>query len=1148
VVKDPSTRPHPGPPSDLIVLGLPREDSLARVRRGLLRAAARQGWRVIVVMPARSGSVELIREQETGLWEATIPAGEGETAEEVGRALEGLDRPLGSGQVTTFVQSPRWAVPALAWQRERSWPVVYDALALWEEQEGIPSSWIEAEGALLAGADLVLAADARLMRRWQDRAKRLLLVPAGAETAGSGAGLRVGVAGVLGEWLDLQRLVELVEARPDWSFGVAALAPLPDPLRTLRWRPNVELRTVATGADLVAHLARHDLSVLPLLHLPGVHGAEMGDFLTVLGAGPPLVATPLASLARFAGRFVPARTAAEFVTGIAGLGAAAERNGTSAGVAASEAESWDRRWQLVVSHLPAAAGAPESDPAGWPAEAPDSDEEAFWRRLAEPNLAEPARHEIVWWASGAELSGSGRELATRLREALSRRGHRLFVVAAERRRSGPVLTCASTGANQIAISLRETEDGAAVAASFDRLRRELGMGATLQVLESAAEEELAAEFESTLGWPVVALADNGPQATDSPVPDRNGPLRLTPFLALPAPRMGVLRRVAMVGLPDLPITADAVRVVTALLPAAEIVLLGPREAIPDWTGVAERLEVVDEIGDEELASWLGTVQACLLPLAGSPAPEEDAVAARLWQLVASGRPVVAGPWVERFAAAPQLTKAGSLDELGGLLADGGIAAAERIEAARAAARERSWEPPAEALAAAWAAAFPRLSVVIVAHGNRELTRACLQSVAARTDWPNLEIVAVDNGSEDGTAEMLAECARTLPELRVIVNPDNRGFARATNQGLARATGDYLVLLNNDTVVSRGWATALIGHLRRDPGLGMVGPSTNQIANESKVEVGYDSLAGMPGWSRQFVRRHDRVRADIPMLAMFCVALRRRDLERVGPLDESFEIGLFEDDDYATRLREAGLELAVARDAFVHHVGGAAFARLDERATRILFARNRERYEQKWGAWRPSDGFWLVEEHRRELAALGAPGFVFFAATMRHQSGEWERNRQIARVLACSGRRVAILDRSGVSDEEPLGFSILEPGLYGFRGSLEVLRGVAGGAIWVGPCNAHFADRLAGIPVIYDLSAPPANHGCRPEVARRNHDRMLARAALVTSSDEELLTRFAPDRAVLVDPEHDPTCRALLEALATLLPDVAGGGAGDRDER
>ncbi|HPK66253.1 MAG TPA: hypothetical protein PKX99_06690, partial [Thermoanaerobaculia bacterium] len=238
-MKDPSTRPHPGPPSDLIVLGLPWEDSLARVRRGLLRAAARQGWRVIVVMPARTGSVEPIREQEPGLWEATIPAGEGETAKEVGRALEGLDRPLGSGPVTTFVQSPRWAVPALTWQRERSWPVVYDALALWEEQEGIPSSWIEAEGALLAGADLVLAADARLMRRWQDRAKRLLLVPAGAETAGSGAGLRVGVAGVLGEWLDLQRLVELVEARPDWSFGVAALAPLPDPLRTLRWRPNV---------------------------------------------------------------------------------------------------------------------------------------------------------------------------------------------------------------------------------------------------------------------------------------------------------------------------------------------------------------------------------------------------------------------------------------------------------------------------------------------------------------------------------------------------------------------------------------------------------------------------------------------------------------------------------------------------------------------------------------------------------------------------------------------------------------------------------------------------------------------------------------------------------------------------------------------
>jgi GT2 family glycosyltransferase len=216
---------------------------------------------------------------------------------------------------------------------------------------------------------------------------------------------------------------------------------------------------------------------------------------------------------------------------------------------------------------------------------------------------------------------------------------------------------------------------------------------------------------------------------------------------------------------------------------------------------------------------------------------------------------------------------------------------------------------------------------------------------------------MDNASTDGTREYLKEAEQQFPRMRVVLNETNLGFAAANNIGLQMAQGEYLVLLNNDTVLVRGWLSTLIRHLVADPTIGLIGPVTNGVWNEAKVPVGYRQLEEMPEWAAEFTRRHDGHLFEIPMLAMFCVVMRRTTFTTVGLLDEQFGIGMFEDDDYALRLKRNGYRVVCAADAFVHHFGSAAFKKLMESGEhQRLLTENRQRYEAKWGIrWTPHLG-------------------------------------------------------------------------------------------------------------------------------------------------------------------------------------------------
>jgi GT2 family glycosyltransferase/glycosyltransferase involved in cell wall biosynthesis len=253
----------------------------------------------------------------------------------------------------------------------------------------------------------------------------------------------------------------------------------------------------------------------------------------------------------------------------------------------------------------------------------------------------------------------------------------------------------------------------------------------------------------------------------------------------------------------------------------------------------------------------------------------------------------------------------------------------------------------------------KASLIILTYNNLDYTRMCLDSIYAKTGVAEYEIIVVDNASGDGTPDFLRTYAETKPNLRLILNSTNLGFSRGNNQGAAEAAGEYLVFLNNDVVVTEGWLSTLIAYLQ-DPQVGMVGPVTNSSGNECQIQVNYEDLEGLDEFAEQYVNEHQGRSFEIRMLPFQCVAMRKSVYEEIGPLDERFGTGMFEDDDYALRMARKGYRIICAEDVFIHHWGSASFSKLVYTDYWDLFKTNLEKFEDKWGI------SWVAHTQRPEF--------------------------------------------------------------------------------------------------------------------------------------------------------------------------------------
>ena len=230
----------------------------------------------------------------------------------------------------------------------------------------------------------------------------------------------------------------------------------------------------------------------------------------------------------------------------------------------------------------------------------------------------------------------------------------------------------------------------------------------------------------------------------------------------------------------------------------------------------------------------------------------------------------------------------------------------------------------------------RASIIIISYnGLYENTRPCLESVIKKTTGDNYEIVVVDNNSNDGTQDYLRQMASQNPRLKLVLNNSNRGFAGGNNEGIRASNGDYLVLLNNDTLVTDGWLEKLLSPLAEDRTIGMVGPVSNSVGNEQLIFTRGESIEEIveEGHLWSSMSRGDRFETD--MLSFYCAGMRREIVETVGLLDERFGLGFFEDNDYCIRVKKAGYKLVCLEDVFVYHSGSGSFTKHREIASELL---------------------------------------------------------------------------------------------------------------------------------------------------------------------------------------------------------------------
>lgn len=201
-----------------------------------------------------------------------------------------------------------------------------------------------------------------------------------------------------------------------------------------------------------------------------------------------------------------------------------------------------------------------------------------------------------------------------------------------------------------------------------------------------------------------------------------------------------------------------------------------------------------------------------------------------------------------------------------------------------------------------------ISIIIPVHNQHLMTEQCLESI--RVNTRDYELIVIDNGSDP------------VFESADVWYPTNVGFPAAVNMGIRAATGDIICLLNNDTVVTPGWAEKLSAHLDE---YSIVGPMTNYVAGLQRAQTAaYDDDQSLNHAAEEWARDHTGDVQEVNFVIGFCMMFKKSLFDELGDFDESMWPCSGEEIDFSLRARAAGHRVGIVKEVYIHHYGSATF--------------------------------------------------------------------------------------------------------------------------------------------------------------------------------------------------------------------------------
>jgi N-acetylglucosaminyl-diphospho-decaprenol L-rhamnosyltransferase len=252
---------------------------------------------------------------------------------------------------------------------------------------------------------------------------------------------------------------------------------------------------------------------------------------------------------------------------------------------------------------------------------------------------------------------------------------------------------------------------------------------------------------------------------------------------------------------------------------------------------------------------------------------------------------------------------------------------------------------------------PDLSIIIVNWNVGELLRNCLQSLESGRGELIIEVIVIDNASEDGSPAMVRE---EYPWVQLVSSSENVGFPRGNNIGIANANGRFLLLLNPDTVILEDALTVLVSFMEANPDVGVIGP---QLLNpDGSVQssrrrfptlvTAFIESTWLEGWgSRSLLRRYygldlpDSAKADVDWVTGASLMVRRDIIDQIGGMDEAYFM-YSEELDWCRRIKDAGWRIVYLPTArVIHHEGKSSEQAVTAR--HVNFQRAKLRYFRKF---------------------------------------------------------------------------------------------------------------------------------------------------------------------------------------------------------